>query len=151
MKIIEGDIIHARETFICHQTNCVSNRGAGLAAYLFKHFPWADCYSERIDSVDNDEPGHIDVRGDGAGERYVVNMMAQFYPGKTRFQDAREHYFKLCLIELISLSRGHRNSTFAFPWGIGCGLAGGDWKVYEEMLQEFADKIGEDRVVIYKK
>jgi hypothetical protein len=26
----------------------------------------------------------------------------------------------------------------AFPYGIGCGLAGGNWKRYEEMIEEFA-------------
>jgi len=28
-----------------------------------------------------------------------------------------------------------------FPYGIGCGLAGGDWKKYKKMLEDFASQV----------
>lgn len=157
MKVIEGNILDSVETFICHQTNCVTNFAGGLAATLFDEMPWADCYKERNDDDGVSEPGTTDIRGDGKGERYVINMMGQFYPGSPRFAHsakdgykARENFFKSCLMDLECVALAKPEATFAFPWQIGCGLAGGDWESYKSMLEDFAELIGEERVVIYR-
>lgn len=157
MKLIEGDIREATETYICHQTNCVSTGAAGLAKALFDKFPWSDCYSDREELDGPDEPGSILIRGDGKSERYVLAMMGQFYPGRPRFKEskvdgseARKNYFRRCLSWLRKLADKEPGATFAFPWKIGCGLAGGGWKWYSAELSDFANVIGPDRVVIYR-
>jgi hypothetical protein len=40
--------------------------------------------------------------------------------------------------------------SLAFPYGIGCGLAGGDWKVYETMLRDWAAAHPLINVVLYQ-
>ena len=40
--------------------------------------------------------------------------------------------------------------TVAFPHGIGCGLAGGNWPAYREMILQFAQSIPEHDVIIVK-
>ena len=60
----------------------------------------------------------------------------------------REGYFKRCLGLIGDKIEGLE--SIAFPWQIGCGLAGGEWKVYEGMIKEFAESYPDVSVVIYK-
>ena len=61
IRVITGDLLLATEQYIAHQANCVSNGGAaGIARAIFDKYPYADCYSRRIQ---NDVPGTIDICG----------------------------------------------------------------------------------------
>jgi O-acetyl-ADP-ribose deacetylase (regulator of RNase III) len=148
MKIIPGDITKASEAYVCHQCNCVTNRAAHLAATMFAAFPWANIYAERSDWTDPNKafakPGTIEIRGNGKDQRYVIAMLAQFYPGRPRFSDsakdgfeARKRYFSSCLDRMLEIPG---LQSVAFPFQIGCGAAGGDWGVYQNMIEEFAKR-----------
>jgi hypothetical protein len=39
--------------------------------------------------------------------------------------------------------------SIAFPNGVGCGAAGGDWAIYLKMIEGFASRTSA-RVAIYK-
>jgi len=147
-KIVEGDLFECAETFLCHQCNCVTNRSAHLAKAVFARFPYADIYTPRKTP---DNPGTIIISGDGATQRFVINMLGQYYPGRCKYPNskkdgypARQGYFQSCLKQMEKLT-----GSFAFPWRIGCGAAGGYWDDYLEDLKEFEANIEGD-VVIYK-
>lgn len=98
-------------------------------------------------------PGDIVVRGNGENERFVINMLAQLYPGKSRFPDdatdgfeARQTAFTNCLLKMLCIQNLH---SVAFPWKIGCCMAGGDWDTYLPMIENFSEKAGAD-VLIYR-
>ena len=155
LSIVQGDLMFAKETYLCHQTNCVTKRSAHLSKTVFTFFPHADIYTGR---KDHDTPGTIIVRGEwGEPERPVVNMLGQVYPGEVRFPDskkdgykARLGYFKKCLSHMLALDDGGMfPDSFAFPWKIGCGAAGGDWEKYLDKLLDFSEAVSGD-VVIYK-
>jgi hypothetical protein len=58
-----GSLLDAKEKYIVHQTNCMSNGAAsGIAWSIFQAFPYADIYKNRID---DDHPGSIIVCGNG--------------------------------------------------------------------------------------
>ena len=40
--------------------------------------------------------------------------------------------------------------SIAFPMGIGCGLAGGDWNVYLNLIKQFKINNPNTKVTIYK-
>jgi len=149
IQLVSGSLFKSDETYICHQTNCVTTRSAHLAKTMFEHFPHADIYSGR---KHEDVPGTIIVRGEwGEPERPVINMLGQFYPGAPKYRHskkdgntARLSYFKQCLGSMVELK-----GSFAFPWRIGCGAAGGDWNLYLDELLKFSLKVEGD-VVIYK-
>lgn len=63
LVIKAGNLLDANETYLCHQTNCVSRRAAHCAKAVFDRFPYANVYKNRIGSS---VPGSILVRGDGA-------------------------------------------------------------------------------------
>jgi O-acetyl-ADP-ribose deacetylase (regulator of RNase III) len=147
-QYIQRDLLEADTTYICHQCNCVTSIGKGLSADLFKKFPYANIYTER---KSKDVSGHIVIKGNGKDQRFVINMLAQLYPGPAKFSnDSKEKrlvWFQNCLEEMEQLPKG---SSFGFPDQIGCGLAGGDWEDYLELLQKFQKK-NSVNVFIYKK
>lgn len=58
---------------------------------------------------------------------------------------------ELCLKSLKSVVNTdyskYKGCSIAIPYGIGCGLAGGDWKIVKQMID---DILGECDVTIYK-
>lgn len=153
MKIISGNLLESKEKYIAHQCNCVSTYAAGLAKQIFDEFPYANIYKKRLLSGKVDGMGNIIVCGDGETKRYVINMLAQFYPGKPKYQNskkdgylAREKAFADCLTQISAISE---IKSIAFPYNIGCNLAGGDWETYYNMIESFEKQIDAD-VVIYK-
>ena len=80
------------------------------------------------------------VRGDGVEQRFVIGM--QFYPGRPRFPDSRKDGYEARKVAfakcLVKIARLPQLGSVAFPWGVGCGAAGGDWVQYLAILKRFA-------------
>jgi hypothetical protein len=100
-----------------------------------------------------DTPGTIRVH---PGTPYgVINVFAQYYPGAVQTycdfeQDSRtlrEQWFRQCLNAIAELP-GIR--SIALPLGMGCGLGGGRWAVYEAYIAAWARAHPELRVVLYQ-
>lgn len=154
IEVVTGSLFDAKEKYLCHQTNCVTNRAAHLSKDVFKRFPYADIYTPRKEP---DKPGTIIVRGNGQDQRFVINILGQYYPGTPRYPDsdrdgyeARKSYF---LKALHQISKIPDLQSLAFPYKIACGAAGGDWNAYLDMLTRFAnyvEKAQGAKVVIYK-
>lgn len=153
LLIKNANLLDATEDFICHQCNCVTTTPYGLSAQIFQKFPYANTYAQRISNPSSRNfarldtqsvPGTIDVTGK------VINIYAQYGPGKPNsFNDTyeqRKTWFKNCLNHIATL----KPKSLAFPYNIGCGLAGGVWSEYEAMLTVFARENSETQLVLYK-
>lgn len=146
LKIVRGDLLESDAKYIVHQTNCISDGGAaGLARHLFDKFPYADTYRNR---EKEDVPGTIVVRGNGEDQRYVINLMGQYFPGsyapntdKDNEAKRRYYFFK----GLLKISEIEDLKSVAFPTFIGCGIGGGDWRVYLDLLLKFSDYVYEQQ------
>jgi hypothetical protein len=113
--------------------NCRTTAAGGLAAAVFAAFPHADIYTDGTAR----SPGSIHIRGGGVGSgdisvRGVINMLAQDLPGKPPTHNGessqqRHLWFQQCLHAMEAV--GSELHSVAFPYGIGCGLAGGDWHI----------------------
>lgn len=135
VKIIEADILSCTAKYIAHQVNCRSKLSKGLSYDLFQKYPYANVYADGTKRV----PGNIIIRGNGEDERFVINMAAQYYPSKPKQHDtseARLKWFRECLVQIRYTIKDLE--SIAFPYKIGCGLAGGDWNKYLQLLEEFA-------------
>jgi O-acetyl-ADP-ribose deacetylase (regulator of RNase III) len=151
VKIIESDIFWTGAKFIAHQCNCTSNGGAaGIAKEIFAKYPYSNCYYMRTEAA---TPGTIEVCGDGLNHRGIINMFSQYFPGgpdtnETDDEKARKKWFHQCLMEITKVPN---LESIAFPYKIGCGIAGGDWNWYSAQIDKFAlfmkDKA---QVLIYK-
>ena len=71
---------------------------------------------------------------------------ANIVPYKDTFQE-RERWFAQCLEEL---GQCDSYQNLAFPYQIGCGLAGGNWSRYLSMIQDFAAKYKKHVTIVGK-
>jgi hypothetical protein len=154
VNIIEDDIFGIDVQYIAHQCNCLTSHSAGFAKQVFYNFPEANIYSCRSSETNSKNlpksqiPGQIIVRGK------IINMLAQVFPGKPKFdngldsREKRKEYFKKCLNQ-ISMINGVK--SIAFPYGIACNMGGGKWDDYLSMITEFAEDNPKIRVFIVKK
>lgn len=108
-------------------------------------------------SPQRDVPGKLIVCGRGAeeGKRFVVNLLGQYYPGKSKYDndspEKRLGWFKDGLKALNQLCwMDDVLASVAFPYGIGCDAAGGDWEKYRKEI-DFFSSVVKTQVFIIKK
>ena len=162
-RLVTGDLLKSNEEYIVHQTNCrYKPPGVGLAKHIFKKYPHSDVYTCRHPwkpNTEYDTPGSITIRGGGGtGLRGVVNLFGQNFQSKKEknvktveeSRALRLKWFKMGLDEIRKQLPDLK--SIAFPFQIGCGLAGGDWNVYLSEIERFANSFdGRDvDVVVYK-
>lgn len=129
-------------------------RSAGLARAIFQAFPWADVYSNRHKRGDDTSLfGSITVHGDPKlNQRSVINIYGQLKPGKASpGQDSQALRLEAFSKAIDQIAKLVELRSIGFPYGIGCGLAGGDWQLYERLLETFAERVSERgiSVVLY--
>jgi len=155
IEIVTGDLLDSKEKYIAHQCNCLTQRSAGTAKAIFDKFPYSNTYADRSEP---DVMGTIKILGDGKQQRYIINMFAQYYPGKSKYPTSatdgvkvREKYFHECLLRVARLPN---LESIAFPWRIGCNLGGGNWDHYLGTLTNFAQYVKatqNTKVIIYRR
>lgn len=144
IEVIKGNILGAKEKYLAHQCNAITQQAGGLAHYIFRQFPYADIYKDRprpYRPSGPNFPGHIQIRGDGINNRFIINMIAQYFPGAPQpngnlldSNKTRESYFFHCLEEISYIEN---IESIAFPVFIGCGMAQGNWEAYLAMIESF--------------
>ncbi|KKN60995.1 hypothetical protein LCGC14_0526200 [marine sediment metagenome] len=168
LKVIKGDLFDTKAKYLVHQANCITSRAAHLAYDVFRRYPYADVYSPRKETIlkdsisepdviwSKDTPGDIIIKGNGKDQRYVVALLGQYYPGRPRYPNseldgtiARQKYFHQALWKLAQVKD---LESVAFPYGVGCAAAGGNWEVYHKMICNFAKYLDDKAdVFIYHK
>ena len=137
LNIIQADLLSSKGPYIAQQSNCVTKKALGLSAAIEKKFPYANHYKTR---TCEDVPGTIKIcrpQGDGVS---VICMFAQYGPGKPKKGDSsidRIGWFVQSLDQIVSKGI----TQVDMPHNIGCGLAGGDWETYKEILEKHALKV----------
>lgn len=143
---INCNLLEADVEYIAHQCNATGNRSLGLASSIFKMYPNANIYSGKH-KVENRENGSIIVRP--VKDKKIINMICQLNPGKPSKNDSKEDrlgWLTKCLTEIIK----YNPSSVAFPYHMGCGLAGGDWENVLKIIDDFANCYPEIDVIICK-
>lgn len=147
----DGDIVKGKYDIFCHQVNCQGVMGAGLALQIRRHYP--EVYSDyvRVCSTTCALLG-TNIYKPTKDSRVCVSMFAQYGHGTGKcYTDYKA--FQSCLDSIareICCIDPDGKETIAFPYRIGCGLAGGDWHIIESMLEDFSNKV-KNKVIIVKK
>ena len=138
------DLLLSDCNIICHQINCTSTTWSGFAKVLFEKYPETNLYSN---SKIKRELCNIYINEINKNLT-VIHLAGQLNPGKVDISStqyfARKEAFRLCLNKLSSYCiklNPTKLTKIGFPYLIGCGLAGGIWTEYEEMLMEFESKL----------
>lgn len=140
LVIVPGDLLQSTETAICHQVNCQNAMGSGVAKALYEKWPEVKeqyhkyCHGAKPEQL----LGHVqavNINGKDIdhGGRFVINIFGQLNYGRdgkcyTRY-DALETAFDKINYALAGYS-------LAFPYGFGCGLAGGDWATVYRLIRD---------------
>lgn len=147
-----GSILDGTDQYLVHQCNCQTTNSAGLARAVFDKYPASNTYVTGKARI----PGTIDVIKIGVNDRHVVNLYGQCKPGRAKHETRRLEWFHSGLDELATVietepANKDRIVSVAFPYEIGCGLAGGKWTDYLRLINEFAEAHKRIlRVVIYQ-
>lgn len=140
MITIKGDITDITYGFVCHQVNCQGVMGAGVAMAIRKKWPVA--YTQYRKAYINGQLKLGNAIFIHVTEFiYVVHMCGQ--NGYGRHGVFTDYTALEKAIESVKNVRIRRHKTgyslwpIYFPKGIGCGLAGGDWKVVSKIIEKY--------------
>ncbi len=154
----------ASEEIIVQQCCCTAVRPHGLSETLAVAFPHGNAYAKRrpirarvncATPEDRSEPGTIDILGDGITKRKIACLYGQYAMGKPGKYHSDHGVSDSATDRLAFFASGLQHlaeaapASVAFPFKIGCGLAGGNWKLYEAMLTTFAENNPGITVAIY--
>ena len=137
---------------LMHQVNCLGIAGAGIAKQLRDKYPaWYGMYKRHCDQVEFKKNLLGTVHAMAVGHDVIVcSAFAQLGISKREPVTDYDAWELICpKIESEIRTRNsekNMNWTLHIPYGIGCGLAGGDW---EKMRGIFEYYFGRSPVDLY--
>lgn len=147
MKTIKGDLIKlalaGEFDLIVHGCNCFCTMGAGIAKGIKLQFPEAYAADLNTKYGDKDKLGTISWAKAKSykGELIVVNAYTQFnFQGPPPLADYDA--IRLAFAKIKDQFPGLR---IGYP-AIGAGLAGGDWQIISQIIEE--ELAGEDHTFV---
>lgn len=135
VEVINGDILDANVDYICHQVNCQNAMGAGFAKALYTKYPEVKHeYHEfcALAKSPYDLLGQIQVVPIRQAGISIINIFGQLNYG--RKNGVRYTDYQAIKNAFQKINRLCAGKSVALPYGIGCGLAGGDWMTVEKMI-----------------
>lgn len=130
MKIVDGDILTVQSGFLLHQANCRGKHGAGLARSLSRK--WPDRFIRYRDYCQSFGERGLGVSILCGRDPTIVHILGQVEIGAGTDYEAVEK----ALID-FNKQRQFRFMDWpvSVPYGMGCGIGGGDWSIYSQILQ----------------
>lgn len=117
---------------LVHQCNCFCSMGAGIARQVRDNYPAAYEADLKTTHGDRSKMGTFSY-AEVAPNRYICNLYSQYDVGT----DSRKTNYEAVYsgLEKIKTWVLQNNINYLLiPYGIGCGLGGGDWNIIYSML-----------------
>lgn len=155
IKVVNGDICDAKEKYIVQQVNCQGAMGAGVAKAIYTKWPRVKeqytrfCKQYKPVSLLS---AVLYVRTDDkADDKIIVNCFSQLnYRRKNDTEDTVYTNYAAFSDCMRKIENDLKGTPIAMPYGIGCGLAGGDWDIiYNILCHVFGNE--DHMVTLYKK
>ena len=131
MNTVIGDLLKVKRGIICHQVNCKYVMGAGLAAQIRKAYP--EHYSDYMSRYAH--LGGLCITQINS-DLYVIGIYGQDSYGRNGL------YTDYAALEKglrsVSIFAKEKGLPIYLPFGIGCGLAGGDWQIVSNIIDRVA-------------
>lgn len=142
VKFIDGDILSKRPenelTYICQQVNCRGVMGAGLAMQIRSQWPVVYrrylglCYGSDGNKLGTYQEVLVEPK------LYIVNLFGQNGYGRGE----RQTNYAALATALFSFFRDcaqkNQDAIIRLPYGLGCGLARGDWDTVLDIISDAA-------------
>lgn len=133
------DILTVQKGIICHQVNCMGKMSSGLAKSIAEKFPNVEKeYKDYVLGIKQTRPellifllGRVQfVKINDS--LFVANLFGQFRYGTD--SQKTEYYALTRCLKKVNKKSCEINLPVYIPFNIGCGLAGGDWKIVEQII-----------------
>lgn len=143
LVVIDGNLLDADVSVIAHQTNCYGVMGAGIAKQIRERSPRTFLEYRELCSPDIPKEyllGHaqiVNVAGDFPYAWYVANLFSQY--GCFNDDGRATNYFAFALAFNSLIAQMYQKDitgTIGIPYGIGCGLAGGDFSIVSTIIND---------------
>jgi len=148
LKTIKQDILEVKSGIITQQCNCKGAMGAGIALAIKKKWPvvyeqYIEKYKEQYIRKHTPNTGGW-VPGDIQFVRVTPNLLVCNMAGQDGYGRDRcytdmgavdEMFFNLAEA-VFYMDLADRPSIY-IPYRMGCGLAGGNWTTYLEIIEKY--------------
>lgn len=137
LLIIENDILSETSGILCHQVNCFK-MGKGLAKDIIDKYPIVKTeYNKIINQYNNDKKSLLgNVLYIFVNDHITVaNLFGQYNYGNDGVLYTDYQKLEECFKDVESYAR-KINKNVLIPYGIGCGLGGGEWKYVFHLLEK---------------
>lgn len=147
LKIVDGDLLKAKEKYIIHQVNCRGVMGSGVAKQIKDKYPKA--FEEYIKICNKYSKFSKQLLGENQfveidEARTIINLFGQDKYGLSKRQ-TNYCVFTKAMIDIIFKV----DSDIALPYKIGCDRGGANWSIIETILRGLAMDFTYD-IVLYK-
>lgn len=129
LHFISGDLLNSTADYIIHQANCQGVMGAGLAKQLRTVYP--AMYQSYRKHCSTYKPSEL------LGKAFISGRVITVFGQLTYGYDKSVVYTDYNALKTAFRKIHNRlpvNSSIAFPFGFGCGLANGSWAVVRELI-----------------
>lgn len=137
--IINSDILNIKSDMIVHQVNNCGKMASGLALQVRNKYPthyedYMSVYNNSVKDIDNTNKSSkllgtfVDTK---IGELTIRGIFSQDGYGRDKQYTSYE-YLEKCLKDI---AKSNPESVY-IPYGIGCGLGGGDWNIVSSKILE---------------
>ncbi len=134
VKIKKENLLKARTDIIVHQVNVQGVMGGGVARQLSLKYPGLEkYYSNYCKKYQNDYDllkGHVLPFTTKSDHKLIFNIFSQTPDFKTDYE-----IFRHCIREVRYIAQKFKLKV-AMPYGIGCGIAKGDWNIISNIIIE---------------
>lgn len=137
ITIVKGNILDAKEDIICQQVNCRGMMGSGLAKQIVNKYPeiYAPYKKYSRTTLIADQLGSVFYVKTSDG-KIIANLFGQIdYGIDKQYTDYEALNKALQTLRADIISDGSMNYSIAIPYGIGCGLGGGEWLVVSDIIE----------------
>lgn len=141
IKYINGNILDAPENIIVHQVNCKGVMGAGLAKQLVREYPLIlgpykqMCNTKGEGCLGEAQLIQVSALPPKSNHKFVANLFGQNNYGRIPDIVYTDYIaFGKALNQIKQFAIEH-NFSVAIPYGIGCGLANGNWGIIEPIIR----------------
>ena len=163
IHIQNGNLLKSDCNIIAHCCNCQGGFGSGIAGQIRREFPYAyQAFSEDVRSPE-DKLGtytlglpfeQVNARLDNIKNYNIFNLYGQLEYGPGDKQYINYNAFLQSMILMFEKitdwkSKSTKSFKVGMPYLIGCGLAGGDWNVVEELILNVSCQYNND-IYLYR-
>lgn len=134
-KVIKGNIFDSKATIISHQVNNLGIMGGGLAKQVKQIYPRVFEKYKNVCDKNLMKLGSCQVVDvDGTKTKFVANLCGKENIGTDKRQTNYDGIY-VALEKLAKYCLDNKIESIAFPWGMSCGLAGGNWSIIITMIE----------------